>query len=484
MTESKLDFWIKNNLNVLFTGKHGVGKTTIILDAFKRNNLKWLYFSGSTLDPWVDFVGVPKEVTDTASGKSYLDLIRPKHFAEDEVEAIFIDEYNRSKEKIRNATMELIQFKSINGKKFKNLKLVWAAINPSDDMDSNSTYDVDKIDPAQKDRFEIQVEIPYKVNLNFFQKKYGEADAKAAVSWWNDLPQEHKDSVSPRRLDYILNLYQLGGDIRDVLPPSTKINVTKLISELKSGGSLKILKAIFDARNSIEAKTFLTDQNNYNAVIKHIIASKEFMDFFFEFIPEELQCNLICTSDPCAKFAIIHEYKYKKILDSLCKKNEKLNQARIKYNRSKPIDALTYEKFTFSSPALAFSTRPKDYATHYTNFLDACKLEAENIAVNTAYRKNLYKLIIHEMYFNRGYNFPDNRNANYKPFTAKECQSVLEYLNSIISQTTQYDNYPDLENIYGLICRDYLRIHGTKQDYSALSKSVQGYINSNSSLYL
>ncbi|HRZ84262.1 MAG TPA: hypothetical protein P5069_17565 [Candidatus Hydrogenedentes bacterium] len=36
--EEKLDFWIKNNLNVLFIGKHGVGKTSMVKDAYDRND--------------------------------------------------------------------------------------------------------------------------------------------------------------------------------------------------------------------------------------------------------------------------------------------------------------------------------------------------------------------------------------------------------------------------------------------------------------
>ncbi len=62
--DHKLDFWIQQNMNVLFSGKHGVGKTTMVIDAFNRNSLKWMYFSAATMDPWVDFIGVPKEMKD------------------------------------------------------------------------------------------------------------------------------------------------------------------------------------------------------------------------------------------------------------------------------------------------------------------------------------------------------------------------------------------------------------------------------------
>jgi MoxR-like ATPase len=49
---------------------------------------------------------------------SYLELVRPKAFRDDEVQALFFDEFNRSHKNKRNAVMELMQFKSINGRKF------------------------------------------------------------------------------------------------------------------------------------------------------------------------------------------------------------------------------------------------------------------------------------------------------------------------------------------------------------------------------
>jgi len=173
INEYKLKFWIDKNLNVLFVGKHGVGKTTTVLNAFNEAKLKWLYFSGSTLDPWVDFIGVPKEQKDE-NGNVYLDLVRPKHFQNDEVEAIFIDELNRSHKKVRNAVLELIQFKSINGKKFPHLRIVWAAINPDNEDEEEEgnelKYDVEKLDPAIVDRFHIKVDVPYKPDASYFKR--------------------------------------------------------------------------------------------------------------------------------------------------------------------------------------------------------------------------------------------------------------------------------------------------------------------------
>jgi hypothetical protein len=209
----KTDLWIANGWNVLMVGDHGIGKTAIIKDAFERNNLKWKYFSASTMDPWVDFVGVPKEVQGE-DGSSYLDLIQRKEFQDDTIEALFFDEFNRAPDKVRNAVMELIQFKAINGRPLTNLKCVWAAINP---YDENETYDVEELDPAQEDRFQIQIELPNEPNKRYFQEKYGARMGTRAVEWWIYLPDNLKRLVSPRRLDYAIDVYTNGGDLEDVL---------------------------------------------------------------------------------------------------------------------------------------------------------------------------------------------------------------------------------------------------------------------------
>jgi hypothetical protein len=279
-----LDFWIKNNLNVLMEGKHGCGKTTQIIEAFERAGIKWRYFSAATLDPWVDLIGVPKEVKDE-NGISYLELIRPREFAYDEVEAIFFDEFNRSHKKVRNACMELIQFQSINGKKLNNLKIVWAAINPSDE---EGGYDVEKLDPAQSDRFHVHTNIPYKPSVPFFTKKY-EENGRSAATWWLELPPAEQNKVSPRRLDYAMQVWQMGGDLNWVLPESS--GVEKLIQTIKVGPiSMKLLKFL-KKNDSAGAKKFFEDENTVVFAVEWLFSEKQKksdrFDFFVPLLPLE-----------------------------------------------------------------------------------------------------------------------------------------------------------------------------------------------------
>lgn len=290
--DKKLDFWIKNNYNVLLVGKAGAGKTSMIKEAFtKAFGDKWKYFSASTMDPWVDFVGVPKEQQD--ENGPYLDLIRPKEFRDDEVEALVFDEFNRAPKKVKNSVMELIQFKSINGRKFKNLKIVWAAVNPDDDEDQK--YDVEPIDPAQLDRFHVQYAVKYEPYLPYFSNKYGPEIAKAATSWWKDLDPKQKNLVSPRRLDYALDFYVNKGDMRDVLPSST--NVSKLLMEISSGPITEKLNSILKSQDKVEGENFLNNENNYAASINKIVGKAEMVRFFAPLIAEEKLISLLSNNN-------------------------------------------------------------------------------------------------------------------------------------------------------------------------------------------
>lgn len=219
--QAKLDFWYTNKANVLLEGKHGVGKTNLVTATVEKHGLElgetWLYFSCATLDPWVDLVGIPTK-TVGEDGVTYLDLVRPKAFAYDQVQFIFLDELNRAPKKVMNALMELLQFKSINGKKFKNLKMVWAAINPAATGSNDTNYHVEELDPAVLTRFQVRYSIPYQLSEDFFVKKHSKETFSRLEPWWNSLPAKIKDEFPPRSVHYALQMMKIGGDVADCLP--------------------------------------------------------------------------------------------------------------------------------------------------------------------------------------------------------------------------------------------------------------------------
>jgi hypothetical protein len=292
VSQKKLLFWIEHNYNVLFEGKHGVGKTSVCLAAFQKASLKFAYFSGATLDPFVDFCGVPVKV-DTEDG-SYIELILPKHINFNELEAIFMDEYNRTNKKVRNACMELIQFKSINGRPFPKLRFIWAAVNPEPQDGEEGEYDVDRLDPAQKDRFHIHVTIPYKCSKEYFTKKYGSKIADPAIEWWDRLPDPSKSLVSPRRLDYALQVFTDNGDLADVLPLQTAPHLLKRVLAI---GPVEVkLNTFIKEQDSKGAKHFLADENNYDQAIKFILKSARYKKFFLPLLSPEKISSLMCDS--------------------------------------------------------------------------------------------------------------------------------------------------------------------------------------------
>lgn len=300
LRQEKLDFWCRNGLNVLFIGAAGVGKTARVKETFERNKLRYKYFSAATMDPFVDFVGVPKVVKDE-DGKEYLDYILPKDMRDGKIEAIFMDELNRAHKKVINAVMELIQFKSINGKPFPNLKVVWAAINPEDGED---VYHVTPLDKAQAGRFEVHVNVPFKPDRDWFAKKYGEHLAKAALDWWTQLPDPQKNLVDPRRLEYALRIYKMpGGDMRDVLPEGC--NVAKLINTINNGPAIDRMVEFFNNKDQDNARKYLAVENNYAAASPHLlhpqgllgVSDALWLGFFLPLLPPEKLSSLIATED-------------------------------------------------------------------------------------------------------------------------------------------------------------------------------------------
>jgi hypothetical protein len=301
ISNKKLNFWAENNYNVIFCGRHGVGKTAIIESVFNEHfgqqGKDWLYFSAATMDPWVDFIGVPKEKKDD-DGTSYLELVRPKVFALDQVKAIFFDEFNRSPKKVRNAVMELMQFKSINGHKFENLRIIWGAINPPENDEDDFVYDVEQIDPAQLDRFHIYVDLPYTVSKVFFKKKYGDVEGTAACDWWDTLSQAQKDVISPRRLDYAVGCWAAGGDIKDVLPVG--ISTSELQRQLKSGSYKKRLSDLLsneDITNDTLSEE-LKDERFFSAVQDRIMKDQTIFNRLFPLFEDEKMVKTISEFTP------------------------------------------------------------------------------------------------------------------------------------------------------------------------------------------
>lgn len=277
----KVNVWFDRGLNVLLMGPHGVGKTSVIVQECAKRNKKVAYFSASTLDPWIDLIGIPRPV-ECETG-AYIDLIRPEAFQKDEIDVIIFDELNRSPKKVRNALMELVQFRSINGRELKRLKMVIGIINPQDDKE---TYDVEPMDPAQLDRFHIHYNMPTSPYEPWFVNEFGN-NGKIGCDYWWTITEELRGLCSPRRLAYCLEMAAYGEKdmIMDML--DHRINPMSLISKLDSVNMLDQLEALYKRNNSKEIQKWINEPNNYDNAIEHVVNTEKFIKVFLPLLHKE-----------------------------------------------------------------------------------------------------------------------------------------------------------------------------------------------------
>ena len=204
--------------NVLLEGPHGTGKTSLVVAVAKALDLRLKYYCTSTLDPFVDLVGLPVQGND-AQGQRPINYHR--HEDKSNAELIFFDEINRAQPKVLNAVLEIIQFRRINGESLPHLKAVFAACNPS-----NSNYNVIDLDPALVDRFQIYMPFSPGPDRNWFNKTFGPRLGTALCQWWSiDLDADQRQRVSPRKLEYIGQLIKKGMDLGsgDALTPNCRV---------------------------------------------------------------------------------------------------------------------------------------------------------------------------------------------------------------------------------------------------------------------
>ncbi len=251
-----LDKYYDAGMNLLVVSLHGVGKTYTFKDFAKRRGIRMAYLSASILDPWTDLAGVPTPrrhcgdceefwlvdrrtcpTCDGVLGPETLLNVRPTNI--DEAELIVIDELNRGERKTLAAVLELVQFKEINGVPLKNLKCVWAAINPPD----TGTYQVEDLDPALVDRFDVyKVLDPVPSARWMIEQGLDEQYVKAIVKWWEYHEQartDPKDFISPRRIEKMVRIYELTKDINQALPPWINSDRNKLKQLLATAEGLR-----------------------------------------------------------------------------------------------------------------------------------------------------------------------------------------------------------------------------------------------------
>ncbi|HEX4130858.1 MAG TPA: hypothetical protein VHZ24_12515 [Pirellulales bacterium] len=132
---TKLTYWINHRLNILFRGRHGVGKTAIVQKAFERAGLRWRRLSALPFKP--------EQIFENPS-----------------VEALFFDDLERMPKRFRSIVVDLVR----NGsERLPNLKVVWAAVSVADD--EFEEFDQETVEP-----FDVTVDVPFRLHLRTSRK--------------------------------------------------------------------------------------------------------------------------------------------------------------------------------------------------------------------------------------------------------------------------------------------------------------------------
>lgn len=153
--------------SVLMIGYHGIGKTDIVKEWAKENDiyLEVLYLS---IQEPADLAGIPynRVVNDKQieywSTPSWLDNMYNAS-KEGKKCALFLDELSRAQLDVRQTALQLVLDKKIHQHSLPEDTLIIAADNPD-----NGDYQVEALDPALKDRFlVIDIEIDVKTWLDY-----------------------------------------------------------------------------------------------------------------------------------------------------------------------------------------------------------------------------------------------------------------------------------------------------------------------------
>lgn len=224
-----LNVGLKANNNIILQSLHGVGKTESVIQFAKKHQLNILVLNASNLDVYADFIGIPERITisselDNPEEKlSYIKHCLPKPFAFDEVDILFIDELNRAEPKILNALLNIIQDREISGCKLNKLKFIIGSQNPFNQEDnimeslseqkciengiSLEPYMNQPLDLAFSDRFAVFVNLPYILNHDYLENRFGKKNAQPFIQFWEESSDIDKLLCSPRQLTRIIEMF-------------------------------------------------------------------------------------------------------------------------------------------------------------------------------------------------------------------------------------------------------------------------------------
>ena len=129
----------------------------------------------------------------------------------------------------------------------------------------------------------------------YFQGKHGD-DSFAFMRWWRDLPKQSKKLVSPRRLDYAIDIYKIGGDLEDVFPPGVNFDKLNHFLNKSNAPASSIYKVLDDMENlnfdeKCDIFTIETSMNLMPVVLENPQYHSLLLSFSTDVIEKEVRDN-------------------------------------------------------------------------------------------------------------------------------------------------------------------------------------------------
>lgn len=133
--------------NPLFVSNAGLGKSALVKSWAKERGYKVLDLRAALIES-PEVVGYP--IIHNIDGRQRMQYATPEMWPDSGKGVIFIDEVNRGTTSVMNAFMQILTDRKILNYILPEGWIIVAAINPENEM-----YDVNTMDTALKDRFEI-----------------------------------------------------------------------------------------------------------------------------------------------------------------------------------------------------------------------------------------------------------------------------------------------------------------------------------------
>lgn len=134
------------NRSVLFSGRHGVGKSELLKQSAREMGISFICRDLSLMEP-LDLIGLPK-----AEGQRTI-YLRPEFLPEDGRGLLVFEELNRCERYMRAPCLQLLTARTLNDYCLPTGWVPFAAINPSD-----GEYETNNLDAALLSRF-VQVHV-------------------------------------------------------------------------------------------------------------------------------------------------------------------------------------------------------------------------------------------------------------------------------------------------------------------------------------